>query len=119
MKRSVLARSLLPPGALLLWLTGCSPHPATGTWVTADNVDSGFNRLEVTYEGRANLFTAGEQEAGRHCFWGGESAQAISMVCKPASNTDIEERYRLVVKDGAATLIRDGVLLSRFERAVR
>lgn len=114
MNKTAYTFSLLPATALLMTLAGCSPHPATGTWTTAEKQESGFNRLEVTYEGRANLFATGESEAGRHCFWGGESAQVISMVCKPAFNKEIEERYRLVIKDGSATLMLDDKALASF-----
>lgn len=102
--------------SLALFLAGCAPHPATGTWTAAEN-DSTFTRLEVTFEGRALLFQAGEQEAGRRCFWGGESAQAIALTCKPAADPESEERYHLTVgEDGAATLTRDGKIAARFVR---
>lgn len=105
---------------LLLALAACSPHPATGTWATAAEPGRGFNRLDVTYEGRAHLFEVGEQEAGRRCFWGGESAQAIAMTCKPALDTAREERYHLALgADGIATLTRDGEVMARFSRQVR
>lgn len=108
----------LPCSALLLLsLTGCAPHPASGVWATPKEPDSGFDRLEVTYEGHAQLYTVGEKEAGRHCFWGGESKQSIVMTCKPASNLDTEERYHLIVNaDGSATLTQDGKEVAKFTR---
>lgn len=100
---------------LLLVLAGCSPHPAAGVWAAA--ADNGFNRLEVTYEGRALLYTAGEDKAGRHCFWGGESAQAIALTCKPAFNTELEERYRLTLDaDGTARLMQDDQVMAHLLR---
>lgn len=110
-------RALLCAAPLLALLAGCAPHPATGNWTTATEPASGFNRLNVTYEGQALLFEVGEQQAGRHCFWGGESAQSIALTCKPAANLDTEERYRLVVAaDGTATLHGEGAVLARFSR---
>lgn len=108
---------ILRAAPLLLALTACSPHPATGTWATTTKLDSGFNRLDVTYEGRAHLFAVGEQEAGRRCFWGGESAQVIAMACKPAFDTAREERYHLTLgADGIATLTRNGEVMALFSR---
>jgi hypothetical protein len=102
---------------LVAMLTACSPHPAAGNWQAAENTDSGFTRLEVTYEGRANLYEAGEEEAGRHCFWGVENAQGIALTCKPAFDTAIEERYQLSVgENGTATLMRDGTVIARFTK---
>ncbi len=103
--------------ATTLLLAGCSPHPATGTWVAGAESDAEFNRLEVTFEGRANLFKPDEKQAGRHCFWSGETRQVISMSCKPASNPDIEEHYRLEVgEDGIAVLLRNGKETARLSR---
>lgn len=103
--------------ALLLALSGCAPHPAAGTWATSDEAAQGFSRLEITYDGRALLYAAGEEKAGRHCFWGGESAQSIALTCKPAFDTNIEERYRLILAaDGSAELLRDGKAEARLSR---
>ncbi|SCZ64088.1 hypothetical protein [Thiohalomonas denitrificans] len=114
MNRARTTLSLLGALTLLLALTGCSPHPAAGNW-TATAEDSQFSRLEVTYEGRANLFEFGEEKAGRHCFWSGESKQVISMSCKPAFDTDIEEHYRLNLEgDGTAILMRDDQAVAYF-----
>ena len=119
MKRSAI-RHACPAAALLLALAGCAPHPAAGTWIAAPGAGAGFQRLEVTYEGRADLFAAGEAQAGRHCFWSGDSARAIALACKAASSPDLEEHYRLVVDgNGTATLLRDGEETARFTRPAR
>lgn len=107
-------RTLFAAAALLPALNGCAPHPATGTWNAASG---GFSRLEITYEGRALLYAAGEETASRHCFWGGESAQSIALTCKPAFDTSTEERYRLaILADGSAELTRDGTVQARLSR---
>lgn len=106
--------------AFIVLLAGCAPHPATGHWVTTADTGTGFTRLEVTYEGRANLYAAGEKEAGRHCFWSGESARAVAITCKPAFNTEIEEHYHLNVQaDGTAVLSQADKVLAHFSRQVR
>lgn len=103
-----------------LFLAGCSPHPATGTWSGAATASAQFHRLEVTYEGRALLYAAGEDTAGRHCFWGGESAQSIAMSCTPAFNPELEEHYRLVIgADGRASLMQGNSTLVQLERQVQ
>jgi len=100
--------------ALLPALLGCAPHPAAGTWSAASG---DFSRLEITYEGRALLYAAGEETASRHCFWGGESALSIALTCKPAFDTSSEERYRLaILADGSAELTRDGTVQARLSR---
>ncbi|GAB4301181.1 MAG: hypothetical protein Kow0096_21800 [Thiohalomonadaceae bacterium] len=79
-----------------------------------------FHRLEVTYEGRALLYAVGEDQAGRHCFWGGESARSIALSCTPAFNPELEEHYRLVIgADGRASLMQGDSTLVQFERQVQ
>lgn len=61
-----------------------------------------------------------KNKAGRHGFWGGESAQTIALSCKPAFNTELEERYHLLLtEDGSTTLMRDGMAIARMSRQAR
>lgn len=117
MTRSNKILAIATTAPLLLALFGCSPHPASGTWTAAATTDSGFNRIDVNFDGKADLYEVGEDNAGRHCFWGRESKQAITLTCKPAFDTDIEERYRLIInEDGTATLMQDNTMAARFSR---
>lgn len=110
-------RSRLIAAPALLLLFGCAPHPATGVWLAAPEADDSFVRLELGYDGRALLYAVGEKEAGRRCFWGGESAGAVVMTCKPAHDMEAEEHYHLsVAEDGSAALSRDGAVVARFAR---
>lgn len=99
----------------LLALFGCSPHPGTGEWQAEGDNPVGLTRLEVRYEGWADLYARGEDEAGRRCFWGGTGKQSISLTCSRADDPDAEEHYTLNVDaGGTATLSRHGQAIGRF-----
>lgn len=100
---------------LLLLIAGCSPHPGSGTWIPLTEEGSSFSRLDVHYNGRAELHASGEEEIVWHCFWVGINESDISMECVPSHNTDIEQQYQLiVVPRESARLMMDGNELGRF-----
>jgi len=122
---------LLTLSTLTLLLTACSPHPGSGNWQTTgeDNPDviKAFVRLEVSYEGRTNIYAeregdrTGLNQAIRRCFWRGKDAKTIVMTCVQANNTDIEESYQLRVgpDNKLAELIKDEQIVGRFVREER
>lgn len=117
--------------ALAVLLMACSAHPGAGNWVATGEQHSDFikefSKLQVTFEGRTNIFGQKEasqnsgdstNEAIRRCFWRGMDAQTIVMTCVQAADTEIEESFQLRVDgdSGFAELIKDGVVVGRFER---
>ncbi len=122
---------LLTLFALASLLAACSAHPGAGHWLSTGEKRAAFNaefvRLEVSYEGRTNIFSTPStqqselEHAIRRCFWRGEDPYTIVMTCVQASNTDIEEHYRLRVdtRTNIAELMSDGVVIGRFVRQQR
>ena len=76
-------------------LTGCSAHPGAGTWIPVAGSDTEYSRIEVRFEGRAEFFLPGRDEAKLRCFWAGDSRNSIALQCTAASNPDEELYYRL------------------------
>ncbi|MCW8918161.1 MAG: hypothetical protein OQL08_05045 [Gammaproteobacteria bacterium] len=122
---------LLTLPALVFLLAACSPHPGAGNWQESGEAEpqfiTEFTRLEVSYEGRTDIFNqeraqraaAGETNGAiRRCFWHGVDAQTIALSCVQADDTDIEESYQLRV-DGdntTAELIQGETVVGRFVR---
>lgn len=104
----------------LLLLAGCSPHPGSGTWIASPENESGFTKIDVQYEGRADIYNATDEESVRHCFWGGMSPKQLALDCTQASDTDNPEHYRLTVTaDDTAELTRKQQLIGAFNRQKR
>ena len=125
---------LLTISALLYLLTACSAHPGAGHWQSTNENNPGFIKefvkIEVSYEGRADIFNTREGQqsdpdspssALRRCFWRGVDAQTIAMTCIVASNTDVEESYQLRINPDTsiAELLKNAVVVGRFVRQKR
>jgi hypothetical protein len=115
---------LIGTASLALLLSGCSPHPGAGTWL-AEGEKSEFVELNVTYEGRTDIFdrraddgSGAPRTAVRRCFWHGVDASVIDLSCVQAVNTDIEESYQLRVApdNKTAELIKDSHVVGRYIR---
>lgn len=103
-----------------LLLAGCSPHPGSGVWTAASENKPGFTKIDVQFEGRADIYNATDEAAVRRCFWGGMSPRQLALDCTQASDTDNQEHYRLtVVADDTAELTRDQQLIGTFDRQQR
>ena len=77
----------------LLILTACSPHPTAGGWIAIID-DAAFERLEIRYNGRADLYTLkGDSSAAWRCFWAAKDETTAQMKCVEASNADNEQIY--------------------------
>lgn len=99
-------------------LTGCSPHPGAGNWEAVDPAATPFSRVQVHFEGRAELRDAASGADSHHCFWGAKDAHEIQLDCTTAEDTETRLRFRLRVEgDGTAQLLREEVPVGRFRRA--
>lgn len=100
---------------VLLVLSGCSPHPGTGTWLPVEGGTTEFSRITVNFDGRAELYTPASEKEVLRCFWGGESSQSMQLKCSLAADTDVEYLYQLKVnQSGEAELILSGKTLGIF-----
>ena len=104
----------------LTLLAGCSPHPGSGVWTATSENEPGFVKIDVQYEGRADIYNATDEAAVRRCFWGGMSPKQLALDCVQAADTDIKENYRLTVtEDGTAELTRKQQLIGIFNKQPR
>jgi len=98
-------------------LVGCSAHPGSGIWVPAEGNESPYSRIEVLFEGRAELFVSGRKEHLFRCFWSGTTADSIHMDCISADDETQKTVFILqVTADGAAKLTEAGKNLGLFQR---
>ncbi|WP_177418448.1 hypothetical protein [endosymbiont of Lamellibrachia barhami] len=98
-------------------LVGCSAHPGSGIWLPAEGSESPYSRIEVLFEGRAELFVAGREAHLFRCFWSGTTADSIHMDCISADDETQKPVFTLQVSaDGTARLSEAGKKLGLFQR---
>lgn len=85
--------------SLTVFITACSPHPASGVWATTDDNDYGISKVIVGFDGMANFTTQKSNNAEWHCFWSATNKQEILLKCTSSTNPDNEERFTLSVND--------------------
>ncbi len=110
--------------AVSLLLSGCGPHPSSGSWVSGASVnESVFSSAKLEFDGTGSLFpntaVAGQENStGLRCVWQAKSANAADLECR--GDTDARIRFELVVaEDGdqnQADLLKDGKRIARFVR---
>jgi len=92
---------------LSLFLSACSPHPATGVWkATGDNA-LGIDRLVAGFEGRAEFTTSKINNAVWHCFWGAADKKILKLNCAPSTNTEEKRLFTLSVNEQGLAELRD------------
>lgn len=76
-----------------------------------------FERIEVMFDGKADLFRKGAKQAAYRCFWGGDSAQSLRLTCTTGQDSGIEYHYVLkVVATDQANLEQNDQLLATYSR---
>ena len=103
--------------SVALFLGACAPHPGAGHWVPEGTNPEGFTGLSVQFDGKAEFYAQGREEAVVRCFWGGESAETISMDCVVAENTEIQRRYALNIQADRAELFSGAKMVGVFTRS--
>ena len=93
--------------SLSLFLSACSPHPATGVWKATGDNQLGIDRLVAGFEGRVEFTTTKLDNALWHCFWGAPDKKKLELDCTPSTNTDKKRSFILSVNDAGLAELRD------------
>ncbi len=84
---------------LILLLSACSPHPATGVWKTATDNEYGISRLVVAFDGKAEFISTKLDSANWHCFWAAKAKYEVELDCTPSTDTLTKERFVLKINE--------------------
>ena len=101
----------------LFMLSACSPHPGAGNWQAKDNNSLNVSRINITFEGTADFYTDGIEEAVRRCFWSASAEQSMQLQCVYAEDSDKKVKYQFIVTDkDHAQLLQDDKIIAQFLR---
>ncbi len=93
---------------LSLFLSACSPHPATGVWKATDDNALGVDRLVAGFEGRAEFTTSKINNALWHCFWSAADKKILKLNCAPSTDTEEKRVFIFSVNEQGLAELRDG-----------
>lgn len=101
-------------------LSGCSPHPGSGSWLASGSNSEGFSQLQVHFDGKAELRYEDQTRGELHCFWQALNKDTVDMICSVAGDEETRLRYQLqTVGDSQGNLHREGEIVGRFDRQPR
>ncbi|MEN8180886.1 MAG: hypothetical protein ABFS39_20035 [Pseudomonadota bacterium] len=100
-----------------LLLSACSPYPGSGIWVPLDDREVLYSKLDVLFDGRAELFAPGRAEHLYRCFWSGMGSKSIRMECILADDENVKPLFTFqVAEDGTGELLESGQTIGLFRR---
>ena len=99
----------------LIVLSGCSPHPASGNWVSSEDNSANFTKILVHFESRLEIFSGESEKPALYCGWSATSRQNIGIECLRSEDQDVMDVYQLNVEgEDKAELIQNGKVIARF-----
>ena len=99
----------------LVTLTGCSPHPGAGNWKAEGSNPLNVSRINIIYEGTADFYVDGKEDAIRRCFWSAVGENTMQLQCVYADDTEKKVSYQFIVTEkGHADLLLDDKIIGQF-----
>jgi len=101
----------------LFMLSACSPHPGAGNWQAEGSNSLNVSRISIVFEGTADFYIDGEEEAVRRCFWAASAENAMQLQCVYAEDTDKKVNYQFIATDkDHAQLLQNDKIIAQFLR---
>ena len=99
-----------------VFISACSPHPASGVWEATQDNDYGISRLTMSFDGKAEFVTTKLNDTNWHCFWSATGKKQANLDCNPSTELEQKKNFVLNVNDqGVAELTHDSRLMGTFK----
>ena len=83
--------------SVLLFITGCTPHPGTGLWLSPGANTDAITKVEVDFDRNVRIYSTASAEPALQCRWRIIDTQNLKLDCVYLINTELKEKYRLIV----------------------
>ncbi|MFC1589200.1 hypothetical protein ACFL3P_02905 [Pseudomonadota bacterium] len=101
----------------LFLITGCSPHPGAGMWVSSAGNEANITKMSVYFEPKVEIYYADSNEPAMQCGWWALDRKNIEMECVHLSDTEQKEKFQLNVTGiDEAELLQEERLITRLVR---
>ena len=99
----------------LFILTGCAPHPATGTWISSAENEASFNKVIVHFEAKLEIYSKNSDKPVLYCGWSAASTPNINIACMRSENQKIMDIYQFnVTGENTAELMQKEKVIASF-----
>jgi len=104
----------------LTLLTGCSPHPASGTWKSSAENAAQLTTLNVHFEPRAEILSSNKEKTDLHCSWSAVDNLKIKLECLSSDEQTEVDIYQLsITSENKADLIYNKEVIGSFVKAAK
>ncbi|MCW8935810.1 MAG: hypothetical protein OQK98_13870 [Gammaproteobacteria bacterium] len=101
-----------------VFLTGCSPHTATGTWLVSEVNTNNYSKIIVHFEPKLEIYSAQSNKPALYCGWSGANKSDIILECMSSEDQKEMDVYQLNVTDESkAELVYKGEVIAKFTRS--
>ena len=99
-------------------LTACSPHPATGTWLSSATNSENYSKMIVHFEPRLEIYSGKSDKPTLFCGWSGLNKNSITLECMSAEEQKQMDMYQInVTQDTQAELVYEGKVIAKFDKS--
>jgi len=104
----------------LTLLTGCSPHPGSGTWNSDAENQAQLTTIIVHFEPRAEILSSNKEKPDLHCSWSATDNLKIKLECLSKEGQTVVDIYQLsITGENKADLIHDAKVIGSFTKAIK
>ncbi|MCW9047469.1 MAG: hypothetical protein OQK46_05260 [Gammaproteobacteria bacterium] len=109
---------LLFSALVTAFLTACSPHPATGTWLASEVNTNNYSKIIVHFDPKLEIYSVQSNKPALYCGWSGANKNDIILECMSSENQKQMDIYQLNVTDESkAELVYEGEVIAKFIRS--
>jgi len=102
----------------LTFLTACSPHPATGTWLSSEANTENYSKMIVHFEPRLEIYSGKSDKPTLYCGWSGFDSDSITLECMSSEEQEQMDMYQFNVIDNTqAELLFKGQVIAKFSKS--
>lgn len=96
-------------------LSACTPHSASGTWISSGDNKENYSKILIHFEPRLEIYAKGIDKPVQYCGWSAVTKQMIEMGCDSSSEQNDKDKYQFhIINKEKAELVQDGKVIANF-----
>jgi len=101
-------------------LTACSPHTATGTWLSSEVNTNNYSKIIVHFAPQSEIYSGNSATPTLYCGWSDSSKANIILECMKSEEQKQMDIYQFNVTDNTkAELIHKSEVIAKFSKPAK